>query len=259
MAHSLQTIPRFDDIVFEIRNKDYGAYILRKSYNRTVLIALMFGIMLVSTAIIVPYLNAKVLGTSVTDSERKVEIKMQNLDQPTEKVAPPPELPPPADLVQQVKYVPPVVVDSISAEENVQLMTADQAQTEVTNKDVLEIVPEAKPEIQEAESEPAPFIVVEEMPIPQGGLEGLLRFIAENTRYPEVARENNIEGKVFVKFCVTSKGGVDQVSISKGVDPELDAEAMRVVRMLPTFKPGKQGGRAVPVWYTVPIIFQIKQ
>ena len=109
------------------------------------------------------------------------------------------------------------------------------------------------------ESEPAPFIVVEEMPMPQGGIEGLMKFIAENTKYPEVARENNIEGKVFVKFCVTSKGGVDQVSISKGVDPELDAEAMRVVRLLPTFKPGKQGGRAVPVWYSVPIIFQIKQ
>jgi len=259
MAHELQTIPGFDDIVFEIRNKDYGAYILRKSYNRNVLISLMFGIILVSTAIIVPYLNAKVLHTRVDESERKVEIKMQNLDQPTEKVAPPPELPPPADMVQQVKYVPPVVVDSVNAEETVQLMTADQAQAEVTNKEVLEIVPEAKPEIQEVESEPAPFIVVEEMPMPLGGIEGLMKFIAENTKYPEVARENNIEGKVFVKFCVTSKGGVDQVSISKGVDPELDAEAMRVVRLLPTFKPGKQGGRAVPVWYTVPIIFQIKQ
>ena len=259
MAHELQTIPGFDDIVFEIRNKDYGAYILRKSYNRNVLISLMFGIILVSTAIIVPYLNAKVLENRVNESERKVEIKMQNLDQPTEKVAPPPELPPPADMVQQVKYVPPVVVDSVNAEENVQLMTADQAQAEVTNKEVLEIVPEAKPEILEVESEPAPFIVVEEMPMPLGGIEGLMKFIAENTKYPEVARENNIEGKVFVKFCVTSKGGVDQVSISKGVDPELDAEAMRVVRLLPTFKPGKQGGRAVPVWYSVPIIFQIKQ
>ena len=134
MAHELQTIPGFDDIVFEIRNKDYGAYILRKSYNRNVLISLMFGIILVSTAIIVPYLNAKVLHTRVDESERKVEIKMQNLDQPTEKVAPPPELPPPADMVQQVKYVPPVVVDSVNAEENVQLMTSDQAQAEVTNK-----------------------------------------------------------------------------------------------------------------------------
>jgi protein TonB len=83
--------------------------------------------------------------------------------------------------------------------------------------------------------------VVEEMPMFPGGDGELLKYIAEHTQYPEIAKENNIQGRVIVRFCVTSKGGVSQVSILKGVDPELDAEAIRVVNTLPAFKPGKQG------------------
>ncbi len=80
----------------------------------------------------------------------------------------------------------------------------------------------------------------------------------EHTQYPEIAKENNIQGKVIVRFCVTPKGGVSQVSVLKGVDPELDKEAMRVVTTLPPFKPGKQGGKPVPVWFMVPIAFTLK-
>lgn len=107
-------------------------------------------------------------------------------------------------------------------------------------------------------SEETPFVVVEEMPMFPGGDPALLKFIGENTVYPEVAKANNIAGRVIVRFCVTSKGGVSQVSILKGVDPELDKEAIRVVNTLPEFKPGKQGGKAVPVWYMVPITFTLK-
>ena len=159
---------------------------------------------------------------------------------------------------QQQKYVPPEVVDSIKPDGVKQLMTADEAQTEVTNKEVIEVVEQVKEEVQEAEApEPEPFIVVEEMPVFPGGEPALLKFIAANTQYPEIAKENNIEGKVIVRFCVTSKGGIDLVSVFKSVDPELDTEAIRVVKMLPPFKPGKQGGKPVPVWYSVPIAFQI--
>lgn len=110
---------------------------------------------------------------------------------------------------------------------------------------------------EDAEGE-VPFVVVEEMPSFPGGDAELLKFIGENTKYPEVAKENNISGRVIVKFCVTAKGGVSQISILKGVSPELDEEAMRVVNMLPAFKAGKQGGKAVPVWYMVPITFTLK-
>jgi protein TonB len=259
MAKEKIRVPAFDDIVFEIRNKEYGAYRLRKKYNRNILIATIIGSIIIVTAIITPYLNAKALESRAKRAERQVEIKMENLDQPTEVIAPPPPPPPPPqDIVQQAKYVPPVVVDSVKPEEAVQLMTADDAQIEVQNEEVVEYVEPVKEEVQEEEAEPEPFVVVEEMPMFPGGDIALLAYISDHTQYPEVAKENNIQGRVIVRFCVTSKGGVSQVSVLKGVDPELDAEAIRVVSSLPAFKPGKQGGKPVPVWYMVPITFTLK-
>jgi len=259
MAKEKINAPAFDDIVFEARNKEYGAYKLRKRYNRNVSIALLIGILILATAIITPYLNAKASENRTKRAERQVVVKMENLDQPNQQVAPPPPPPPPpTDVVQQQRYVPPQVVDSIKPEDVKQLMTADQAQTEVTNKEVVEVVQQVKEEVQEAEAEQTPFVVVEEMPMFPGGDPALLAYIAANTQYPEIAKENNIQGKVIVRFCVTSKGGVNQVSVLKGVDPELDKEAIRVVTTLPPFKPGKQGGKPVPVWYMVPIAFTLK-
>jgi len=259
MAKEKINAPAFDDIVFEDRNKEYGAYRLRKRYNRNVTISLLIGILILATAIITPYLNAKASENKSKRAERQVQIKMEKLDQPNEQAPPPPPPPPPpTDVVQQQKYVPPVVVDSIKPEDVKQLMTADQAQTDVKNTEVVEVQQQVKEEVQEAEPEQQPFIVVEEMPEFPGGTVELQKWLMEHTQYPEIAKENNIQGKVIVRFCVTPKGGVSQVSVLKGVDPELDKEAMRVVTTLPPFKPGKQGGKPVPVWYMVPIAFTLK-
>jgi TonB family protein len=108
------------------------------------------------------------------------------------------------------------------------------------------------------ESGSVPFVVVEEMPAFPGGDTELLKYIGQKTIYPEKAKVNNIQGRVIVRFCVNENGGVDRISILKGVDPELDAEAVRVVSSLPGFIPGKQGGKAVPVWYMVPITFTLR-
>jgi periplasmic protein TonB len=260
MERELNRIPSFDDIVFENRNKEYGAYKLRKKYNRNVIIALMISTLILGTVVITPYLNAKAAENKSKRAERQVEIKMESLDRPTETVVPPPPPPPPPqDVVQQAKYVPPVVVDSVKPEDIAQLMSADQAQIEIKNEDVnIQEVTVAAEEVQENVDAAEPFYVVEEMPMFPGGDEAIQKYIGDNVVYPEVAKENNIQGRVIVKFCVTPKGGVDQVSILKGVDPELDAEVVRVVKTLPKFKPGKQGGKPVPVWYTIPINFQLK-
>jgi periplasmic protein TonB len=247
----------FDDIVFTHRNKEYGAYLLRKKYSRNVTISTLVGIIIAGVAIIIPYLNARALDDRQRLAQRQVEIKLENLEQPVEQIVLPPPPPPPSDVVQQQKYIPPVVVDTVKPEDNVQLMTADEAQTEVTNSEVIEIKQEVKEEVQEETAEPEPFLSVEEMPEPPGGIAGLFKYIADNTKYPEVAKDNNIQGKVYVRFCVTSKGTVEQVSILKSVDPELDAEALRVVKTFPTFKPGRQSGKPVPVWFTVFINFQL--
>ena len=253
----MKRIPDFDEIVFSDRNKEYGAYVLRRKYNSNVTISLLIGIFIMGTIVIIPFLDARSMESRKKENKRQVEIKMEDLSQAKETFTPPEPPPPPADAAQQAKYVPPVVVDSVRPDETLQLMTADEAQIEVQDQDVLVIVGEVKEEVKEAEPEPEVFIVVEEMPSFPGGNSVLLKYIADHLVYPGIAAENNIEGKVTIQFCVTPKGGIDKVTILRGVDPELDAEAIRVVKALPKFNPGKQGGVPVPVWFQVPITFQL--
>lgn len=103
-----------------------------------------------------------------------------------------------------------------------------------------------------------PFGVVEQMPMFPGGESALLKYLGDNTRYPETAKAKNIQGKVILRFAIDKDGNVTRESVLKGVDPDLDAEALRVVRTLPRFEPGRQGGKAVAVWYMVPINFTLK-
>jgi periplasmic protein TonB len=109
-----------------------------------------------------------------------------------------------------------------------------------------------------AAMESEPLEVAEEMPQFPGGDSTLLAYIANNTIYPEEAKKNGIQGRVMVRFCVTEKGNVARVSVLKGTNPELDAESVRVVKTLPRFTPGRQDGKDVSVWYTLPITYALK-
>jgi len=112
-------------------------------------------------------------------------------------------------------------------------------------------IPEG-PDMQE------PFVVVEEMPMFPGGEKALLDFLQENLVYPEKAKADSIQGKVIVRFVVNTKGEAESVDVIKGVHHLLDAEAIRVVDLMNGFKPGKQGGQPVNVWYMVPVNFELK-
>jgi periplasmic protein TonB len=258
MEKEIKYYPSFDDLVFEFRNKEYGAYELRKKYGRTGMIALLIGIIILSTAIIVPYIRAKNMAQQKARDANEVIAEMAN-DLQNEEVAPPPPPPPPPAEDQQtvVKYVAPVVVDSIKPEEQFQLMSTDEQVSTSVDKEVVEVQVQVQEEVQE-EAPKEVFTIVEEMPSFPGGDAELLKFIAKNIVYPPIAEENNVQGKVILRFCVTYKGTVEQISVVRGVDPALDSEAIRVIGLLPLWKPGKQGGKPVNVWYTVPISFQLQ-
>ena len=118
--------------------------------------------------------------------------------------------------------------------------------------------PPPPPPVAEAGSDSV-YVEVDELPVFTGGDVGLLKFIAENTKYPENAKTKGIQGKVIVRFAVEADGKVDKISVIKGVDPELDKEAFRVVGTLPAFeKPGIKDGKRVPVWFMVPINFRLQ-
>jgi TonB family protein len=121
------------------------------------------------------------------------------------------------------------------------------------------IAPPPPPPPSATSSQETPYTEVDEMPVFNGGDAALLKYIAENTKYPESAKLEGKQGKVIVRFAVEKDGSVDRVSVLKGVDPALDVEAFRVTSSLPAFeKPGIKDGKAVPVWYMIPINFTLK-
>jgi len=152
-----------------------------------------------------------------------------------QEVKPPPPPPPPPEIIE-------IVEDEVEIEKELEI--------EETETDEDEIV-----EIEEDDEEF--FMVVENMPEFPGGDLGLMKFIQKNVKYPAIAKEYNITGKVYVSFIVDKLGKVTNVKIVRGVDKNLDAEALRVVSLLPKYKPGKQRGKSVRVMFTIPINFTL--
>jgi protein TonB len=151
-------------------------------------------------------------------------------------------------------------VDTLTKEE-VELATTDDLSKSAntapvdTTTQVVEIVEEKEPVVEQVFEQ----FAIQEKPMFPGGDAALLKYIAENVKYPVVAQENGIEGKVHIKFVVTKTGAVgDCIILRSGGDPLLDEEALRVVRSLPTWTPGKNNGNPVSVWYIVPIVFKLQ-
>ena len=112
---------------------------------------------------------------------------------------------------------------------------------------------------QEVEEEPIPFQLVEEKPSFQGGdANQFSKWVSQNLAYPEIARENGVQGRVTLQFTIDKDGSIKNVKVLRGVNPALDKEAVRVISSSPKWTPGKQRGRAVPVTYTFPVIFQFR-
>jgi protein TonB len=153
-----------------------------------------------------------------------------------QEIKPPPPPPPPPEVIE-------IVEDEVELEDELEIEDAE------SDEDIaIEI---------EEESDDEFFMVVENMPVFPGGDLGLMKYIQRNVKYPPIAKEYNITGKVYVSFIVDKSGSVTNVKIVRGVDKNLDSEALRVVKSLPKYKPGKQRGKAVRVMFTIPINFTL--
>ena len=118
-----------------------------------------------------------------------------------------------------------------------------------------EVIVEKKEEVKEPEKV---FTAVEQMPQFPGGEAELMKYLSKNIKYPTMAMENNIQGRVVVQFVVTKTGSIGEVKVVRSVDRDLDREAIRVCKSLPKFTPGKMNGQAVNVWYTLPVNFKLQ-
>ncbi len=168
-----------------------------------------------------------------------------------EETPPPPPPPPP---VQKVAEVLNVVEDDVEVADN-DLLSSEDDQTEAQTQTY---VPPAVVE-EEEESSQQIFMVVEEMPKFPGGDAKLMSFIAKSIRYPVVAQENGIQGRVVCSFVVNKDGSIVDAEVVRGIDSSLDKEALRVINSMPKWTPGKQRGKPVRVKFTVPITFRLQQ
>ncbi len=186
----------------------------------------------------------KVEGVADIIAEEEVEITRP------EEVPPPPPPPPPAPVVTEVLEV---VEDDTELDQQDILSSEDNANEAQVQTYVAPVEVE-----EEEESAQQIFTVVEEMPKFPGGDAELLQFIAKSIKYPVIAQENGIQGRVICSFVVNRDGSVVDAEIVRGVDPSLDKEALRVIGTMPKWSPGKQRGKPVRVKYTVPITFRLQ-
>ena len=184
-----------------------------------------------------------------TDSGVEMPIFEEEMVPITEQVEPKQAPPPPeAPKVEEVLQI--AENDADVQETTIQSSEDDNQAVEI--KYVAPVVEEEEPE--EAEI----FMVVEEMPEFPGGMAECLKFLGKNIKYPTIAQENGTQGRVIIQFVVERDGSISDVHVARGVDPYLDKEAVRVVKSMPKWLPGKQNGKAVRVKFTVPVMFRLQ-
>ncbi|HPT13914.1 MAG TPA: TonB family protein [Bacteroidales bacterium] len=253
-----------DEIVFEHRNKSYGAYVLRKLYKKYVTRALLLSIALLIAALAYPLVSSYYAQKRARYIEKTAEAEFIDMNKPQEEAPPPPPPPPPppAALEQKVKFVAPVVTTE-EVVEDADIFNQDELSKTITNEPVAMETYEAPvtqevQEVIEVEEEKPVFTFVEEMPTFPGGDDARARFLADNIRYPEQASENGIQGIVYVSFIIDSKGNVTNVKVLRGIGGGCDEEAMRVIKMMPPWHPAKQNGKTVRYLFNMPVTFKLQ-
>ena len=274
------------DLIFEGKNKAFGAYTLRrasdKRHNKAMLLVII--------GLIVVLIGGYFWGmySDFRREQRELELQAQLEQQLAEMAAAEEqeeqveeEIPQAMEEPQAEEALPEEILNTIKDTE-IAIAADNEVTEDITSKDDvaestaaagattfdkgtddLNVVREHKDEIIVEEKHPEPvkeevFTAVEQMPQFPGGEAELLKYIASHIKYPTMAAENNIQGRVVVKFVVKKDGSVGEVQVLRGKDPDLDKEAVRVVRTLPKFIPGKMNGQAVSVWFTLPINFKLQ-
>ncbi len=274
--------PKWVDMVFAGKNKEYGAYQLRKGTSGRNIKALL--ILIIAAALVGGFLAWKVIEQKQAEEQQAYmeAMELAKLQEQAKKEKKKPE--PIKPKVEQKKEIPvaretqkftaPVIKkDELVKEEN-QVKQMDQLDDKVAvgteNKEGVKdrTVEAVRNDIAVAAPPPPPapkpevsnkvFDVVEEMPSFPGGTGALMSFLSSNIKYPVVAQENGVQGRVIVGFVVERDGSITDVKVMRSVDPSLDREAQRVVKAMPRWKPGKQNGSAVRVKYTVPVVFRLQ-
>ncbi len=262
------------DIVFTGKNKSYGAYALRQSSSKRHILAFLVVLIFVGVVAGLPsFLNAvnppKEYVQNVTDI-----YTIGKLDDPVqeEPIVEPSTTPPPPPIIDSQKFTPPAITSDDMVEESRELLSQEelnsnrvQISIETVNNgntegvDIAEIRREQRQIINQPPQEPNKVHEhVEVMPQFPGGNVELMRYLGTNIKYPTIAAENGIQGRVVLKFVVSKDGSISNIQIVRSLDPSCDKEAIRVVKGMPKWIPGMQNGHPVAVYFTLPVLFKLQ-
>ena len=273
------------DLIFDGKNKDFGAYTLRKAsakrHNRAMLVIV---IVLIAVGLLGLLANT-VLQEAEARPEDQIEQALIDYSQDEEDQEEDKDEEPEQQRYeeqQQPEALKDEILNTVKSAEMV-IVRDEEVQEQITSQDDLKdtetaigntnfdqgtddlnVVREHKNEVIVEEKRPEPvednrvFEVVEQQPQFPGGQEALMKYLSEHIKYPPMAAENNIQGRVVVQFVVTKTGSIGEVKVVRGKDPDLDKEAVRVVKSLPKFIPGKMNGHPVNVWFTLPVNFRLQ-
>ena len=255
------------ELIFQGKNKEYGAYTLRsesnKRHNVSMIIIAVAALLVFSVPKLIELANSKLKKDKVTEVTQFIKLDKPEVKNDVKKVEP---VEPPPALKSSIKFVAPVIAKDEEVKDetfksqdetkaNVAISLADvKGNDEANGKDIADVKAQVTQEVEEK-----PYTVIEQMPVYPGGEGELLSFIGKNLKYPVIAQENGIEGKVIIRFVVSKTGKISNVEVLRSLDPACDKEAVRVVKMLQNWIPGKQNGVNVPVYYTLPITFRLQQ
>lgn len=255
----MENIPSFDELVFENRNKEYGAYQIRKRYNAALIWSILVSAVFISATVVTPYviyseppiIKDTLSGSTTIAFDPDIKLPVQEIEKPKSV----------AVNIKPLIYKAPVVVDTLSPEQDEKFLTNDEVNANVKNENGNDIIPSRDINNETPEVENNTIIdigVISEKPFfGTGGDNEFRRWIAQNIHYPQAPQEAGIQGKVYLQFVIEKDGGVSNVQVLRSVDPLIDKEAVRVLESSPKWNPGKQQGVAVRVRYTFPIAFVI--
>lgn len=268
------------DLVFEGKNKQYGAYKLRQTSSKRHIVAFIIMLCFVGVVAAVPYFIEAVKSNAAYLGGTDDQVKMADLDEPEEEkpedvIPPPQETPPPPPMKATIQFTPPVVTEDNKVSKEDEMKSQEELNKDKTldvgrfdnqdgSRDKDALPPEEVLKNKEVTGPPAPpkeqvFKVVEQMPTYPGGNSELFKYLSSSIKYPTVAAENGIEGKVIITFVVGKDGSITNVKVARSLDPSCDKEAVRVVKAMKPWIPGRQNGQNVTVEYTLPVTFKLQK
>lgn len=270
------------DLIFEGKNKDFGAYKLRQgseSRHNKAFFYVLIGLVAVCL-LIFGYMKYEAYKTQKAEEEAKAKLEQQQKlaqmeaekeEEKEEEVEQieieevKPEAPQLATqlMTELLLTDTPKEDNEIKANEDIQKDNSVMSTFTQAGSDDINLIKEHKEEVvqekpREEKKKEEVLTHVEQMPKFPGGDAELYKFISNNLNYPAMAIENNVQGRVVVQFVVTKDGSIGNVKVVRSVDRDLDNEAIRVCKKLPKFIPGKQNGQPVNVWYTLPVTFKLQ-